>query len=172
MKGVQWINPFSAASAAISADETLDSARTAHVDVEHLAQRWDRRESLRERRGELAEAQPAVDLDRELLRLAEAAEILRHVLDREQRCREQLNKCAIDVSERFAAVQESWAAARSLPDDVDVPPVDDAALLGALTSIGTLLARAQKRFTDAWTEQRVAGGQIPEPGPAVFREEE
>ena len=40
------------------------------------------------------------------------------------------------------------------------------------TSIGTLLARAQKRFTDAWTEQRVAGGQIPEPGPAVFREEE
>ena len=162
-----------AASAAISADETLDSARTAHVDVEHLAHRWDRRESLRERRGELAEAQPAVDLDRELLRLAEAAEILRHVLDREQRCREQLNKCAIDVSERFAAVQESWAAAPSLPDDVDVPPVDDATLLGALTSIGTLLARhgdklkrfvadasrADARQSDAAAEQETEASQ-------------
>ena len=162
-----------AASAAISADETLDSARTAHATLEHLAQRWNRRQRLRERHGELAEARPAVDADRELLRLAEAAEIPRHMLDRERRCREQLNGCAIDVRERFVAVQESWTAAPSLPDDVDAPPVDDAALLGTLTSISTALARhrdklerfvadaskADARQSDAATERETEASQ-------------
>ncbi len=162
-----------AASAAVSADATLDSARTAHAALEHLAQRWDRHKSLRERRSGLAEAQPAVDLDRELLRRAEAAENLRHVLDGEQRYRQQLNGCAIEVSKRFAAVQESWAAAPSLPDDVDIPPADDAALLGALTSIGTALARhrykldtfvadaskADTRQSDAATEREAEASQ-------------
>jgi exonuclease SbcC len=129
-----------AVSVAVSADETLDSARAEHADTERLAQRWDRRKSLRKRRRELAEAQQAVELDRELLRLAGAAEILRPMLDKAQRCREKLNRCAIDVSKRFAAVQDSWAAAPSLPDDVDIPPVGDAALLDALTSAGTALA--------------------------------
>lgn len=163
----------SAANAAISADETLDSARTTHTDMEHLAQRWDHRKSLRKRRSELAQAQPAADLNRELLRRAEAAETLRHVLDREQRSREQLNKCAMDASERFAAVQESWAAAPSLPDDVDIPPAADAALLDALTSISTALARhrdkldtfvadasnADTRQSDAATERETEANQ-------------
>ena len=135
-----------AASFAISADEKLKSARSAHAALEHLAQQWDRRESLRERRRKLDEAQPAVDADREHLRLAEAAEVLRHVLDREQHLREQRKGYAIDVSERFAAVQESWADAPSLPDDVDLPPVDDAAALSALASIRTALARHRDKL--------------------------
>lgn len=140
-----------AANAATSADEMLDSARRTHAAAEEVAERWDRRKSLRERRDELAEAQPAVEVDREVLRLAGAADGLRHMLDNEQESREHLSECASEVSERFTAVRERCADALSLPDGLDIPPVDDAALLGALTSIGTDLARHRdklKSFVD------------------------
>ena len=80
------------------------------------------------------------------LRLAGAAEGLRRVLDNEQNCREQLEESAIQVSERFDVVRESCADAPSLPGDFDIPPVDKAALLDALTSISTDLARHRDKL--------------------------
>jgi exonuclease SbcC len=145
-----------AASAAASADEALNAARSTHAVVAHLAERWDCRQSLRERRDELIEAQPAIDIDREVLRLAEAADGLRHVLQNEQNCREQLEECAIQVSERFEDVRESRADAPSLPDDLDIPPVDDAAVLDALTSIGTELARHRDKLASFVDDARKA----------------
>ena len=94
-----------AASAATTADAALESARATSTAVKQVAKQWDRRESLRERRDELAEARPAIDADREVLRLADAAEGLRQVLGDEQHRREHLAGCATEVSERLIAVR-------------------------------------------------------------------
>ena len=81
-----------AATAADSAEGVLTTARSTHVTIERIAEHWDRRAALRERRDELAEERPAIDTDRETLGLAEAAEALRQVLDAEQRHRNNVGR--------------------------------------------------------------------------------
>ena len=149
-----------AASAATTADAALESARATSTAVEQVAKRWDRRESLCERRRELAEALLAIDADREVLRLADAAEGLRQVLGDEKHYREHLAGCAIQVSERLIAVRACCAAAPSLPDDLAIPPADDTALLGGLALIGTALARHRDKlevFSGDAHERRPSG---------------
>ena len=163
-----------AASAATTADAALESARATSTAVAQVAKQWDRRESLRERRDELAEARPAIDADREVLRLADAAEGLRQVLGDEKHRREHLAGCATEVSERLIAVRARCAAAPSLPDDLAIPPADDMALLDGLASIGTALARhrdkleafigdahnAAERESDAAAERETEAGEL------------
>ena len=163
-----------AASAATTADAALESARATSTAVEQVAKRWDRRESLCERRRELAEALQAIDADREVLRLADAAEGLRQVLGDEKHYREHLAGCSIQVSERLIAVRACCAAAPSLPDDLAIPPADDTALLGGIALIGTALARhrdklevfsgdaceAAERESDAAGERETVAGEL------------
>ena len=163
-----------AASAATAADAALESARATITAVEQVAELWDRRESLCERRHKFAEALLAIDADREVLRLADAAEGLRQVLGDEQHRRECLAGCATEVSERLIAVRARCAAAPSLPDDLAIPPADDMALLDGLASIGTALTRhrdkleafigdahnAAARESDAAAERETEAGEL------------
>ena len=127
-------------TAAESADGALTTARSTHVAIERIAEHWDRRAGLRERRDELANALPAVDADRETLRLADSAEDLRPLLDAEERHRDELARCTTLVNEQITAVVDRCNEAPSLPDGLAVPAAGETPTAQDLDAIGPALA--------------------------------
>ena len=127
-------------TAAESADGALTTARSTHVAIERIAEHWDRRAGLRERRDELANALPAVDADRETLRLADSAEDLRPLLDAEERHRDELARCTTLVNEQITAVVDRCNEAPSLPDGLAVPTAGETPTAQDLDAIGPALA--------------------------------
>ena len=138
-------------TAAKSADGSLTTARAAHLATERIAERWVRRAKLRERRDKLAKEQPAVDADRETLRLADAAEGLRPQLTAEQRHRDELATCITLVNERIAAVANRCNEAASLPDGLAVPAAGETPTTQDLNTIGSALAVHRSRLHDLAT---------------------
>ena len=137
-----------AAAVAESAEGVLTTARSTHVTIERIAEHWDRQASLRERRDELADERPAIDADRETLRLANAAEALRQVLDVEHHHRDELAQCTTLVSEQIAAVADRCDEAPSLPDALAMPVADETPTVQDLSAIGTALAVHRVKLDD------------------------
>ena len=129
-----------AATAADSAEGVLTTARSTHVTIERIAEHWDRRAAVRERRDELADERPAIDTDRKTFRLAGASEALRQVLDAEHRHRDELARCTTLVNEQIAAVTDRCDEARSLPDGLAMSAADETPTVQDLSAIGTALA--------------------------------
>lgn len=134
----------SAANDAAAADEAADSRRrSADDELRHatqLAVHWDRRERLLQVRRELVDTEADINAKRKTLDLANAAEVLRQVLDDEKNRRAKLDQLAGKMSQHYATLQEKLAEAPSLPDDVAIPPADDPALPGRLAQIETQIA--------------------------------
>ena len=139
-------------TAADSADGALTTARSTHVAIERIAEHWDRRAGLRERRDELANALPAVDADRETLRLADSAEDLRPLLDAELRHRDELARCTTLVNEQITAVVDRCNEAPSLPDGLAVPAAGETPTAQELDAIGPALAVHHSKLHDLATD--------------------
>ena len=129
----------------------LTTARSTHVTIERIAEHWDRRAALRERRDELGDERPAIDTDRKTLGLAEAAEALRQVLDAEQRHRNKLEELTPLVTRQIGIIADHCAKALSLPDGFAVPASDETPTLNDLDAMSPVLAAHRTRlesFTD------------------------
>ena len=137
-----------AGTAAEAADGALTTARSTHLAVERIAEHWDRRARLRERRDELADERPAVDADRETLRLADSAEELRPLLVAEQHHRDELAGCTTLVNEQITAVVDRCNEAPSLPDGLAVPAAGETPTAQDLNTIGPALAVHRSRLHD------------------------
>lgn len=135
----------SAARRAADAAETADAAlRLANHDynrAEQVAEQWDRRESLRQRLSDLAGAEDRISVGRQDLLLADAAEDLRQLLGDEQRSRDELDQCTVELAERYDDLQKCWTDAPSLPDDLALLTLDEPAPLHRLAPVATALAR-------------------------------
>ncbi|MDE0319346.1 MAG: AAA family ATPase [Acidimicrobiaceae bacterium] len=134
----------SAAASAGDAEEAAVAAHSSasdhHGETVQLAERWDRRESLRQELNRLVDAESSINAQRKSLDRADAAEVLRQVLDDEKNRRDEFTQCAEEVREHYAALREKLAGAPSLPDDVAIPPTDDPALQNRLTQVRTQIA--------------------------------
>ena len=147
-----------AATAADSAEGVLATARSTHVTIERIAEHWDRRAALRERRDELAEERPAIDTDRKTFRLAGAAEALRQVLDAEHRHRDELARWTTLVNEQIAAVTDRCDEARSLPEGLAMPVADETPTVQDLSAVGTALAVHRSKLDDFAADATKAAG--------------
>ena len=145
-------------TAAKSADGALTTARSTHLAIKRIAEDWDRRARLRERRDELAKERPAIDMGRETLRLADAAEDLRPVLDTEQRHRDELGRCTTLVNEQIAAVADRCDKAPSLPDGLTMPAADETPTVQDLSAIGRTLAVHHVKLDDFAADATKAAG--------------
>ena len=87
-----------------AAAQQLDSIRRQSDETRQIAERWDRREALRQRRDQLADEAASIETRRERLRSANAAEDLRQSLMEMERGRECLNENARELSDRHAAL--------------------------------------------------------------------
>ena len=147
-----------AATAADSAEGVLTTARSTHVTIERIAEHWDRRAALRERRDELAEERPAIDADRETLGLAEAAEALRQVLDAEQRHRNMLEELTPLVTRQIGIIADHCAKALSLPDGFAVPASDETPTLNDLDAMSPALAAHRTKLESFIDDAKKAAG--------------
>ena len=147
-----------AAAAADSAQGVLTTARSNHVAIERIADHWDRRAALRERRDELAEERPAIDADRETLGLAEAAEALRQVLDAEQRHRNMLEELTPLVTRQIGIIADHCAKALSLPDGFAVPASDETPTLNDLDAMSPALAAHRTKLESFIDDAKKAAG--------------
>lgn len=148
-----------AAAAALAADARRRSADDDQSNAALLAGRWDQRDRLMQDLSRLVNAEASINAKREALRLADAAEALRRVLDDEKKRREELNQCAGRTSEHYATLRKKLAGAMSLPDDVAIPPPDDPALQSSLTHIGTQIARHFDKLSDFVDDASMASQQ-------------
>ncbi|WP_420439237.1 AAA family ATPase [Candidatus Poriferisodalis sp.] len=137
-----------AAGAAETADAALRSATNDHKQAAQLAERWDRRESVRRQISRLADIDGAIDANREVLRLAEAAEGLRQLLDDEERSRNALDQCITELTERYDVLQECWANAPSLPADLVVPAIDERSSPNLLASTAAQISRHADKLAE------------------------
>ena len=140
-----------AAAGATAADKSLREIHSAHNTILQAAKHWDRRVTLRKSRITLDEEQPAIDADRETLRLADAAEALRQVIDDDQSHREELDTLTPLVTKLLTAIAERCDEALSLPDDLAVPAAGEPPALNELNAMIPVLAAHRtelKRFTD------------------------
>lgn len=135
-----------AEDAAADTRDRLEQARNANGEVQRAAERWDRREELRQRRDQLAEAESRIDVDRQTLNRAVAAEHLRQQLDDEADAQGQLEVRLSEVSERYAALHSHWEAAADLLAAGELPPAEDPELLDGLEAVATALVRQQDRL--------------------------
>ena len=147
-----------AAAVAESAEGVLTAARSTHVTIERIAEHWDRRAALRERRDELAEERPAIDTDRETLGLAEAAEALRQVLDAEQRHRNKLEELTPLVTRQIGIIADHCAKALSLPDGFAVPASDETPTLNDLDAMSPVLAAHRTKLESFTDDAKKAAG--------------
>lgn len=168
----------SAASSASDAEEAAEAAHSSasddHDETVQLADRWDRRENLRQELSRLVDADASINAQRKALGRADAAEALRQVLDDVKNRRDELDQCAEKMRERYAALREKLAGAPSLPDDVAIPPTDDPALQSRLARISTQIAlhldklsefvadacTASQRESDAAAQREAAEGHL------------
>ncbi|WP_419915087.1 AAA family ATPase [Candidatus Poriferisodalis sp.] len=158
------------AIAETSAEDQLRFARDADEATRRVAELWDQRMVLLQHREELNAATVGIATDEAALELANAAEVMRPLLDGEQSSRIQLQQLASKLSERHAELHENWASAPSTPDGVAVPASDDPALQDRLASMSKSLAshraqldklaeyakRASERESDAADQRTLA----------------
>ena len=137
-----------AAGAAETTDAVLRLATDDHKQAVQLADRWDRRESLRRQISRLADIDGAIDANREVLRLAEAAEGLRQLLDDEERSRNERDRCITELTERYDILQECWASAPSLPDDLVVPAIDETSSPNLLAPTAAQISRHADKLAE------------------------
>ena len=147
-----------ASSANDAAATQLEAVRRECDAAKLTAERWDRREALRRRRGELAEDAPRIEANRETLRLAVAAEQMRQSLEAQERSQERFDENAREVSERHAALQANQADALGLPGGLSVPLVDDPALQDQLATIAAALAVHRDRVKTFVKDAEAAAG--------------
>lgn len=168
----------SAASSAGDAEQAAAAARSSasdnHDETVQLAERWDRRENLRQELSRLVDAEASINAQRKALGRADTAEVLRQVLDDEKNRRGELTQCAEEIREHYAALREKLAGAPSLPGDVAIPPADDPALQSRLAEVRTRIAlhldklsefvedacTASQRESDAAAQRESAEGQL------------
>ena len=129
-----------AAIAEASAENQLRSARNADEVARRVAELWDQRMVLVQRREELNAAAASIANDEAASELANAAEVMRPLLDGEQSSQTQLQQQAAKLSERHTELHEKWVGALSTPDGVAVPASDDPALQDRLASMSRSLA--------------------------------
>ena len=129
-----------AAIAEASAEDQLRTARDADEVARRVAELWDQRRVLVERREELNAAATSIANDEAVLELANTAEVMRPLLDGEQSSQTQLQQQAAKLSERHAELHEKWAGALSTPEGIALPGSDDPALQDRLASMSRSLA--------------------------------
>ena len=140
-----------AGTAAKAADGALATARSTHLAIERIAEHWGRRAGLRERRDELAKERSAIDTGRETLRLADAAEELRPLLNAEQHYRDRLAECTTLANEGITALVARCNEAPSLPDGLAMPAAGETPTAQDLNVIGPTLAVHRSRLHDLAT---------------------
>ena len=131
---------------ATSTENELGSARDADEAARRVAELWDQRTALLQRRTELADAAASIAADQVALDLAVAAEAMRALLDGERRGRRQMQERTIELSGRHAELREKWAEALSTPESIVVPASDDPALLDRLVSVSEALSSHRSRL--------------------------
>ncbi len=129
-----------AADEAEAARAVLTVAQTNKTTIDRIAEHWDRRARLHERRDELEKKQLAIDTDREVLLLAESAEGLRQVLADEQLHRAELKRRSNLVDKKTAEAADLCSTAPSLPSDFTAPTAAEEMTRDDLSGIGTALA--------------------------------
>lgn len=147
-----------AEAAAESADELLESAQSTKISTDQIAKRWGQRARLREHRSELEEARSTIDDERKVLHLADAAEVLRQVLEDAQDNREKVGELASLVTDQVVAVAERWNEALSLPDDLTTPTAEAVPTLGELNSMNTALAAHREGLKRLAADAKKAAG--------------
>ena len=156
----------SAATEAGTADTTLNKVRSSRDALVGVGERWNRRTVLRKQQAELAKERSAVEVDRDTVRLAEAAEALRQGLGDEQRHLTDLGRATSAVVEHAHTVADSCGHASSLPPDFAVRPPDEvptATELDALTpSLAAHRSELEQLLENAATAARLEGAAAKE----------